>query len=56
VASAEADEAAGGLATADVSPIEDRVELPSLVGTRQRFTLTERFAPENVRWRDPRLQ
>lgn len=56
VASAEADEAAGGLATANVAPIEDRVELPSLVGTRQRFTLTERFAPENVRWRDPRLQ
>jgi len=55
VASAEADEAAGGLATPDVQPIEDRAALPSLVGTRQRFTLTERFSPENLRWRDPRL-
>ena len=56
VASAEADEFAGGLATDTLMPIEDRVGLPSLVGTRQRFTLTERFSPENLRWRDPRLQ
>lgn len=56
VASSEADEAAGGLATADVVAIEDRAPMASLVGTRQRFTLTERFSPENLRWRDPRLQ
>lgn len=55
-ASAEAAEAAGGLATDTLTAIEDRVPLASLVGTRQRFTLSERFAPENVRWRDPRLQ
>ncbi len=55
-ASSEADEAAGGLATANLPAIEDRPELPSLVGTRQRFTLTERYAPDNLRWRDPRLQ
>jgi prepilin-type N-terminal cleavage/methylation domain-containing protein len=56
VASSEADEAAGGLAVADVMAIEDRPALASLVGIRQRFTLSERYSPENLRWRDPRLQ
>jgi len=52
MASDENEEAAGGIATAELMTIEDRAELPSLVGTRQRFTLTERYAPENLHWRD----
>lgn len=52
MASDEAEEAAGGIATDRLMTIEDRAELPSLVGTRQRFTLTERYAPENLHWRD----
>ena len=55
MASDETDEAAGGLVTNTLIAIEDRPELPSLVGTRQRFTLTERYAPENLRWRDSLL-
>lgn len=52
LATDETVEAAGGIATDQLMPIEDRVQLPSLVGTRQRFSLTERYAPENLHWRD----
>ncbi|MCH9687906.1 MAG: hypothetical protein K0V04_41130, partial [Deltaproteobacteria bacterium] len=53
VASSETDEAAGGFAGPDVLAVEDRAPLPSPVGVRQRFTLTEVFTPRNLRWRDP---
>lgn len=53
VGSSEAVDAVGGLATTDLAPLEDRVSVPSLVGLRQRLTLTERFTPDNARWRDP---
>lgn len=56
VGSAEADEFAGGLATDQLLAVEDRAAMDSLVGSRQRFTLTERFSPENARWQDPRLR
>lgn len=52
VGSSETEEAAGGLATAQLLAVEDRAPLPSPVGIRQRFTLTEVFTPKNVRWRD----
>ncbi|HWB75759.1 MAG TPA: prepilin-type N-terminal cleavage/methylation domain-containing protein [Nannocystaceae bacterium] len=52
LATDETVEAAGGIATNQLMAIEDRPELPSLVGTRQRFSLTERYAPENLHWRD----
>jgi prepilin-type N-terminal cleavage/methylation domain-containing protein len=55
LASSEFNEEAGGLANANAQTIEDRPELPSPVGTRQRFTLTEMLSPDNVRWRDPRI-
>lgn len=53
VGSSETDEAAGGLATPQVLAVEDRPPVPSPVGNRQRFTLTEVFTPKNMRWRDP---
>lgn len=53
VGSSETDEAAGGLATPQVLAVEDRPPMPSPVGNRQRFTLTEVFTPRNLRWRDP---
>lgn len=53
VGSSETDEAAGGLASADVLAVEDRPPVVSPVGIRQRFTLTEVFTPKNLRWRDP---
>lgn len=53
VGSSEAEEAAGGLASADVLAVEDREPVESPVGIRQRFTLTEVFTPKNLRWRDP---
>jgi prepilin-type N-terminal cleavage/methylation domain-containing protein len=53
VGSSEELDAVGGLATTDLDPLEDRVSVPSLVGLRQRLTLTERFTPDNARWRDP---
>jgi prepilin-type N-terminal cleavage/methylation domain-containing protein len=53
VGSAETVDATGGLATLDLAPLEDRLSVPSLVGLRQRLTLTERFTPDNARWRDP---
>jgi hypothetical protein len=53
VGSSETDEAAGGLATLQVLAVEDRAPVPSPVGVRQRFTLTELFTPRNLRWRDP---
>lgn len=56
VGSAEADEFAGGLASDSVIAVEDRAAMTSLVGSRQRYTLTERFSPENARWQDPRLR
>jgi prepilin-type N-terminal cleavage/methylation domain-containing protein len=52
VGSSEAEEAAGGLATDTVLAVEDRAPVPSPVGVRQRFTLTEVFTPKNLRWRD----
>jgi prepilin-type N-terminal cleavage/methylation domain-containing protein len=56
VGSAEADEFAGGLASDQLLAVEDRAAMTSSVGSRQRFTLTERFSPENARWQDPRLR
>lgn len=53
VGSSETLDAQGGLATTDLAPLEDRITTPSLVGERQRLTLTERFTPDNARWRDP---
>lgn len=53
LASSESVEEAGGTATATLQAIEDRPPTASVVGTRQRFFLTERFTPENLRWRDP---
>ncbi len=53
VGSSETEEAAGGTATANVLAVEDRAPMASPVGVRQRFTLTERFTPKNLRWRDP---
>lgn len=34
-------------------PVEDRAELQSVTGQHDRFTLTRRFTPKNLRWRDP---
>lgn len=56
VASGEFEEEGGGLGTLEVIPVEDRVVMESAVGVRQRFTLTERFSPENLRWRDPEIE
>ncbi|MCA9707961.1 MAG: prepilin-type N-terminal cleavage/methylation domain-containing protein [Myxococcales bacterium] len=53
VGSSEAEEAAGGLSSDVVLAVEDREPLQSPVGFRQRFTLTEVFTPQNLRWRDP---
>jgi prepilin-type N-terminal cleavage/methylation domain-containing protein len=55
VGSGEFPEEAGGLAALPVLAVEDRVPIDSQVGVRQRFTLTERFSPENLRWRDPSI-
>ena len=54
-ASSEFDEEAGGLAVLQLPPVEDRPAMDSPVGVRQRFTLTERFSPENLRWRNPNV-
>ncbi len=56
VGSGEFAEEAGGLAALGVIPVEDRPQMDSSVGVRQRFSLTERFAPENLRWRDPQIR
>lgn len=56
VASGELDEEGGGLGTDQVMAVEDRPAMTSEVGVRQRFSLTERFSPENLRWRDPQVQ
>lgn len=56
VGSGELPEQAGGLSTLEVLAVEDRIPLDSQVGVRQRFTLTERFTPENLRWRDPSIR
>jgi hypothetical protein len=53
VGSSETDEAAGGLASPQVLAVEDRPPVASPVGNRQRFTLTEAFTPQNLRWREP---
>ena len=50
------EEAAGGLADAWVLAIEDRPPMPSVMGRRQRLTLTEHFVPKNLRWRDPSIR
>jgi prepilin-type N-terminal cleavage/methylation domain-containing protein len=49
----ETAEAAGGFALENLPPVEDRPAMPSVVGRRVRYTLTERFTPKNLRWRDP---
>ena len=56
VGSSEYDEQAGGLATDTIMAIEDRAAMVSPVGPRERFHLTEIFTPENLRWRDARIQ
>lgn len=56
VASSEFQEEAGGLTTDQILAVEDRAAMDSPVGVRQRFTMTERFAPKNLRWRDPLAQ
>jgi hypothetical protein len=53
IGSSETVDAAGGLATDVLPPLEDRIATQSLVGLRQRITLSERFTPDNARWRDP---
>jgi prepilin-type N-terminal cleavage/methylation domain-containing protein len=42
-----------GLATDKLMAVEDRPELDAPAGWHERFTLTERFTPRNLRWRDP---
>ena len=49
----ETAEAAGGFASEMLGPVEDRPATQSTVGRRMRYTLTERFTPKNLRWRDP---
>jgi hypothetical protein len=56
VGSTELVEQAGGVGALALDPIEDRVALDSAVGVRHRFALTERFTPDNTRWRDPTIQ
>ncbi len=51
--SAEQAPSAGGTATDMLMAIEDRPITKSLVGAREHLTITERFAPRNLRWRDP---
>jgi hypothetical protein len=51
-ASSELIEQAGGLSVPTVLAVEDRPAMASPVGSRQRFSLTERFSPDNLRWRD----
>lgn len=51
--SSEYAEEAGGIATDMLQAIEDRPPMASSVGPRQRFFVSERFTPENLRWRDP---
>ena len=36
--------------------IEDRPKMDTVAGAREYLTLTERFSPRNLRWRDPLLQ
>lgn len=55
-ASSEMPERAGGLASVDLPPVEDRPALASNVGVRQRFSLTERYSPDNLRWRDSSMR
>ncbi|MEM9457514.1 MAG: prepilin-type N-terminal cleavage/methylation domain-containing protein [Myxococcota bacterium] len=50
------EEAAGGLADARVLAIEDRPPMSSVIGRRERFTVTEHFVPKNLRWRDPSIR
>lgn len=37
-------------------PIEDRPQMDTIAGGREYLTLTERFSPRNLRWRDPLLE
>jgi hypothetical protein len=46
----------GGLATANVPAVEDRPVMGAPSGVRQRWSLTERFTPKNLRWRDPTVR
>jgi prepilin-type N-terminal cleavage/methylation domain-containing protein len=55
VGSSEFPEEGGGLSTDQVMAVEDRPAMTSTVGIRQRFTITERFTPKNLRWRDPQI-
>ena len=36
--------------------IEDRPEMATFVGAREYLTKTERFAPKNLRWRNPEMR
>lgn len=54
VASAETPSPGGGVASTTVPALEDRAAMASFVpGPRERFVLTERFSPANLRWRNP---
>jgi hypothetical protein len=54
VGTSEVESPAGGSASVQVPALEDRVIMNSFVnGIRERFVLTERFSPPNLRWRDP---
>jgi prepilin-type N-terminal cleavage/methylation domain-containing protein len=37
-------------------PVEDRAQMDTIAPGRESLTLTERFSPRNLRWRDPILQ
>ncbi len=57
VGAAEFESPAGGVSTNVLPALEDRAYKTSFIsGYRERFTLTERFAPANLRWRDPYLE
>jgi hypothetical protein len=55
IGAAEELSAPGGLASDMLMPIEDRPEMPALSGRHERYTLTERFTPRNLRWRNPAI-
>jgi hypothetical protein len=56
VGSSEVVDSIGGLSDTNLAALEDRIVTPSMVGLRQRITLSERFTPDNARWRDPTVR
>jgi len=56
IGSTEIEDAAGGAATTQLLAVEDRAAITSTVGPRQRLALSERFTPDNARWRDPTVR